>query len=43
MSKLFILAFNLASLVAAELKDKSRAFDAEARATSLSLIKPTPE
>ena len=43
MFKLFILAFNLASFVAEELNDKSRAFDAAARATSLSLIKPTPE
>ena len=40
---LFSLALTLASLVVVELKDNSRALDADARATSLSLIKPTPE
>ena len=37
----FALAF--ASFVVVELKDNNNAFDADARATSLSLMKPTPE
>ena len=40
---MFIFALALASFVVVELNDNNNAFDADARATSLSLMKPTPE
>ena len=40
---LFSFALAFASFVVDELNDNNNAFDADARATSLSLMKPTPE